>query len=147
MERAERVVIVAEPGRLRDALKALFEATPELGISVDICGKDVLGEDCPLQATVVVLAGGLFGKELPRAVATIREKWPGAKILVLAEDAAQWRQAKASGADRVHFAGIVPEKLVRAVRRLLQEGQGGGNAVELLPGTEAGGVSHEGSAG
>ena len=58
---------------------------------------------------------------LPRAIDHVRDRWPGAKVLVLAEDTAQWRLAKRAGADRVHFQGIAPEKLVRAVKRLLEE--------------------------
>ena len=131
---------MAEPGRLRTAVKALLEATAELQITVEVCGVEVLAEACPPTAAVVVLAGSPRGMKLPRAIEHIRDRWPGAKVLVLAEDAAQWRLAKRAGADRVHFQGIAPEKLVRAVRKLLQEERekGGGNAAELLPGTEAG---------
>jgi len=131
---------LAEPGRLRTAVKALLEATAELRITVEVCGVEVLAEECPPTAAVVVLAGSPRGMNLPRAIEHIRDRWPGAKVLVLAEDTAQWRLAKRAGADRVHFQGISPEKLVRAVGKLLQEERekGGGNAAELLPGTEAG---------
>ena len=140
MEQVERAIILAEPGRLRTAVKALLEATAELQITVEVCGVEVLAEACPPTAAVVVLAGSPRGMNLPRAIGHIRDRWPGAKVLVLAGDAAQWRLAKRAGADRVHFQGIAPEKLVRAVRKLLQEERekGGGNAAELLPGTEAG---------
>ena len=136
----KRMIIVAESGRMRSGLKALFEAASDLRITVEVCGVEVLAEACPPTAAVVVLAGSPRGMNLPRAIEHIRDRWPEAKVLVLAEDAAQWRLAKRAGADRVHFQGIAPEKLVRAVRKLLQEERekGGGNAAELLPGTEAG---------
>ena len=121
MEQVERAIILAEPGRLRTAVKALLEATAELRITVEVCGVEVLAEACPPTAAVVVLAGSPRGMNLPRAIGHIRDRWPGAKVLVLAEDAAQWRLAKRAGADRVHFQGIAPEKLVRAVKRLFEE--------------------------
>jgi len=121
MEQVERAIILDEPGRLRTAVKALLEATAELRILVEVCGVEVLAEECPPTAAVVVLAGSPRGMNLPRAIDHVRDRWPGAKVLVLAEDTAQWRLAKRAGADRVHFQGIAPEKLVRAVKRLLEE--------------------------
>ena len=124
----KRMIIVADSGRMRSGLKALFEAASDLlRITVEVCGVEVLAEACPPTAAVVVLAGRPRGMNLPRAIGHIRDRWPEAKVLVLAEDTAQWRLAKRAGADRVHFQGIAPEKLVRAVRKLLQEewGKGG----------------------
>ncbi|MGY4707281.1 hypothetical protein ACVNPS_05950 [Candidatus Bipolaricaulota sp. J31] len=121
MEQSRRVLIVAESERLRHALSALFAATPGLGAEVETGGVEALEGDHVSGAAVVLLVGKFPGMNLARAVGHVREKWPGARLLVLAEDAAQWREAKDAGADRVHFKGIAPEKLVRAIQRLLEK--------------------------
>ncbi|HAF70124.1 MAG: hypothetical protein XD60_0056 [Acetothermia bacterium 64_32] len=119
MEQTVKVIIVARPGPLRDALKALLAATSELKVAVEVCGPELMAGRRPPRATVVVLTGNPFGVDLSITIGRLRGWWPRARLLVLAEDAAQWREAKAAGADRVHFKGISPQKLVRAVERLV----------------------------
>lgn len=125
MEHPERVIIVAGASRLGGALKALLEATPGLRAAVETCWEEIRGGDRPSEAAVVVLVGKALGEDISEAVTRVRERWPGAKLLVLADDRGQWRLAKEAGADRVHFKGIAPEKLVRAVGQLLKGGNRG----------------------
>jgi len=116
-------LIVARPGPLRDGLRALMVAMPQIadvGEADDIAAALKMETGC--HPAVVVVDSGLAGKEIQQAVQGTKAKWPNARSVFLADDVRQHHEAEAAGADAVLLKGFPATKLVAAIVRLLPQG-------------------------
>jgi DNA-binding NarL/FixJ family response regulator len=116
------VVIVAQPGRVRDGLQALLMAIPQIkivGLANDVESALNIATDCAPDLVLlgIDLQNGGYGTVLGQ----IRARWPHARCLILADTVQQRRAAQSAGADDVLLRGFATPKLFESVHRLVME--------------------------
>lgn len=113
------VLIVAQPGRVRDGLQALLMAVPEIeivGLADDI--SMALVADVRCDPALVLLDMRLDGGEGRVLLERFRQRWPGARYLLLAENVHQQRAAAAAGVDDSLLKGFSTTRLFESIQRL-----------------------------
>jgi DNA-binding NarL/FixJ family response regulator len=121
-ENGASALIVANPGPLRDGLRVLLIAMPEISAVEEVCDlpsalKIALGR----APALVVLDSGPAGGEIWRAVRQVKARWPHARCIFLADSVEQQSEAEAAGADATLLKGVPPAKLIATVVRLLPQ--------------------------
>lgn len=113
-------LIVAKPGPLRDGLRALLTAMPQIG-AVDMASDvpSALRTVFEHSPTLVLLDSDLTNGEVWLTVRRAKAKWPQAWCIFLANDLQQHQEAEAAGADAVLLKGFPPARLVAMIVRLL----------------------------
>ena len=124
-------LIVAKPGPLRDGLRALMTATPQIEAVEEVedisLALRVVFEHCP---DLVVLDSDLANGEVWMTVRRTKARCPGVRCIVLANDIQQNQEAEAAGADAVLLKGFPAASLIATIVRLLpQRGTFGERAV------------------
>ena len=114
-------LLVTGTGSLQNGLLALMTAMPQI---------EVVGEADDASAALemvaqhrpdlVLLDTDLPGNEPSALLRQIKNDWPAARCIALADDVPQQRQAEAAGADIALVKGFAPAQLIAAVDRLLQ---------------------------
>jgi DNA-binding NarL/FixJ family response regulator len=119
MRRHASAVIVAEPGRFRDSLRALLIATPQIDAVNQADDADsalrAIAED---HAALMFLDGSLPGDGVGAVLRGIRAEGSEVRCIVLADNARQQQEAKVAGADAVLLKGFPTAELFQAVERL-----------------------------
>jgi DNA-binding NarL/FixJ family response regulator len=115
-------LIVARPGPLRDGIEALLASVAQ----VEVVGKAELASTAlsiaaehPLD--LLLLDAGLPGSEAGRLLQACRRQRPGLRCIALADDAAQERAARASGADAALLKGFPADRFAETVEQLLSD--------------------------
>jgi CheY-like chemotaxis protein len=121
-ENGASALIVANPGPLRDGLRALLIAMLEVHAVEEACDlpsalKMALGRPPAL----VVLDSGLAGSEIWLAARQAKAKWPQAQCIFLVNSVKEQSEAEAAGADAVLLKGVPPAKLIATIVRLLPQ--------------------------
>ena len=118
-KRAASVLIVAEPGELREGLEALVTATPALHVvarAADIPTAIRLAQEhLPV---LVLLDAAIAGNNISAAVAGIQSDYAQIRCLVLADFVWQQAEAEAAGAALAVVKGFPAAELAEAMRRL-----------------------------
>lgn len=119
-ENGASALIVAKPGPLRDGLRALLIAMPEVNVVEEVCDLS----SAPRMAfgrapALVILDSGLASSEIWLAVRRAKAKWPQAQCIFLADSVEEQFEAEAAGADAILLKGVSPAKLIATVVRLL----------------------------
>ncbi len=116
------VVIVAQPGRVRDGLQALLVAIPQIrivGLASDVqSAMSITIERAP---DLVLLDAKPQSGRYASALNQIRSRWPETRCLVLTDNARQWREAQSAGADDVLLRGFSGPTLFDSVHRLVRD--------------------------
>jgi DNA-binding NarL/FixJ family response regulator len=113
-------LIVSQPGPLRDGLRALLTAMPQIEIigetndSASVLG--ILQKHCP---TLVLLDADLPGNEVWHGLETIKADWPEIRCIVLSSTVEQQQAAQLAGADSAPLKGFLAEKLYTTIEKLL----------------------------
>ncbi len=117
-------LIVAKPGPLRDGLRALVTAMPQIG-TIDIMDDVPSALKTALQhlPTLILLDSDLTDKDIWMTVRRTKAKWPQARSILLINDVHQQQEAEAAGADAVLLKGIPAARLVATIVRLLTKGE------------------------
>ena len=117
--------VVAPPGRLRDAWRALLLATPQIAdvrqvasISPDLGELDAPGPD------LVLLDVEALGETTWVLLEQIRAKVPHCRCIALVCSARQQREALEAGANVVLIKGFAAAQLSAAVEHLLSRQEG-----------------------
>jgi DNA-binding NarL/FixJ family response regulator len=116
------VLIVAQPGRVRDGLQALLMAAPRIervGLVNDV--SSALGMTTERAPSLVLLDASLNGGGILIALSRIKSRWPDTRCLVLTESAQQQRVARSADADEVLLKGFEANELYAIVERLVFE--------------------------
>jgi DNA-binding NarL/FixJ family response regulator len=116
------VVIVAQPGRVRDGLQALLMAMPQ----IQIVG---LANDLPSALTItverapdlVLLDADLQNGGYATALGQIKHRWPETRCLVLTNSVHQCQEARSAGADEALLKGFSGPKLFGSVHKLVTD--------------------------
>ena len=113
-------LIVAEPGPLRDGLRALLIAMPQVDAVEEACDlSSALGMAFEHAPALALLDSGPAHSETWLAVRRVKAKWPRARCIFLADSVQQQYEAEAAGADAVLLKGVLPSRLIATVVRLL----------------------------
>jgi DNA-binding NarL/FixJ family response regulator len=116
------ILIVARPGPLRDALRALMTAMPQIdgvGEADDVAA--ALGRGREARPAMVLLDSSLTGEGIWLAVRRIKAKWPQIRCIFFADSVQQQYEAETAGADAVLLKGVLPAKLIATIVRLLPQ--------------------------
>lgn len=116
----ELILVVAKPGRLREALCALLKATfwPELISQVDD-GPAALKLGVKHDPNLVLFDSHWPDDEIRAMVGQIKTEWPQTRCLVLANTAEQLQVAKNAGADEALPKGFPITNLLEVVNKLM----------------------------
>jgi DNA-binding NarL/FixJ family response regulator len=115
-------LIVARPGSLRDGLRALIAAIPQIGIvdeADDISSASRIAIEH--RPTLVVLDSDTAGGEIWLTVRRAKALWPQAECIFLANDVQQHQAAEAASADAALLKGFPAARLVATIVRLLHQ--------------------------
>jgi DNA-binding NarL/FixJ family response regulator len=124
-EHCASVLIIARSGPLRDGLRALLTAMPQVNAAEEACDlSTALRMAFERAPALVLLDSVLTGSEVWLAVRQAKAKWPRARCIFLADSVQQQYEAEAAGADAVLLKGVLPAKLIATIVRLLPR-QGG----------------------
>jgi DNA-binding NarL/FixJ family response regulator len=113
-------LIIAKPGRIRDSLRALLRAIPQIG---EICqvddGSTALNIVAKYHPALALLGADLSENELQTLLNQIKKKYPQIWCIVLVETIHQQGLAETAGADTVLFAGFPAAKFFATIEKLL----------------------------
>ena len=126
MEDQPTVLVVAKPGRLRDALNAILLATPQVRAIENVEDSASLSIALEGSPPALVLQDTDVGGELfPITLEQVRAKWPQTRSIVIVDGIEQQRVARAAGANGTLLKGFPVTELLAVVERLLTQKQGG----------------------
>jgi len=116
--RGPSVLIVAPPGRLRDALQVLVRAVPQIGHTVQANDALAVLSAAELSPALVLLDADLPGNEAWTVLRQIKAQWPQTRCIVLANNGQQSQIANVHGADAVLAKGFTVTTLTAIVAKL-----------------------------
>ncbi len=111
-----RVMIVAEPGRLRDGLQALLASY--LGAEPLMTGErgpSAAEAICTAQPDLVILDEGLLGPETAALVKEVKSKWSWMGCIVVVDRTGHFLAMQEAGADYVLLRGFAVPRLFDAL--------------------------------
>ena len=115
-----QVLIVAHPGPVRDGLRALLTAIPQVASLKEVDDASsalrVVEEHRP---ALVLISVNETGDEVWDLLAQIKSKHPQTRSILLTNDVQQQQLAQATGADGVLLRGTPASKLSATIKRLL----------------------------
>lgn len=115
----EWILIVARPGRLGDALRALVATIPQLEIVGQVEDSSIaVNMVIERQPTLVLMDSSLPDNEVRVMLGHIKAKRPQTRCIVLANTVEQQHRAKSAGADEVLLRGFPTMNLLRAIDKL-----------------------------
>ena len=116
--RGPSVLIVAPPGRLRDALRVMVRAVPQIGHTVQANDALAVLSAAEHSPALILLDADLPGDEAWTVLPQIKARWPQTRCIVLANNGQQRQMANAHGADAVLARGFTVTTLTAAVASL-----------------------------
>ena len=120
MDNPVLALIVAHPGPVRDGLRALLTAIPQVESSKEVDDASsalrIVKEHHP---ALVLISTDLSGDEVWDLLRQIKAERPQTRSILLVNDVQQQRLAQAAGADGVLFEGSPASKLSATIKHLL----------------------------
>ena len=117
--RGPSVLIVAPPGRLRDGLRVLLRAVPQIGHTVQADDALAVLRAVEHSPALVLLDADLPGEEAWTVLRQIKAQWPQTRCIVLVNNGQQSQIAHVHGADTVLAKGFTVTTLTAIVANLL----------------------------
>ncbi len=116
-------LIVAQPGPLRDGLKALLMTVPQIETVMQVSDVSSVRAAIAQDRPVLVLLDTNFtnGNGPSTVVKLIKAGGSQSRCLVLADNIQQQQQAKAAGADVALFKGFPAVRLFETIEELLSK--------------------------
>ena len=116
----ERIIIVARPGRLRDALHALMATIPQLEIVGQVEDSAVtLKIVIERQPTLILMDSSLPDNEVKAMVEQIKAERSQTYCIVLANTEQQEQVAISAGADEVLLKGFPTANLFAVIEKVM----------------------------
>lgn len=118
---SKSALILARPGRLRDSLGALLTAMPQIR-QVDSTDDAVTALDrfANPPPNLILMDTNLASNGLSLTLRQIKDRWPQARCLILADDVRQQYIARKAGADSALLKGYPTAQLFATIERLLR---------------------------
>jgi DNA-binding NarL/FixJ family response regulator len=114
------VIILANPGPLRDGLHALMFAMPQIGSITEMNDLQMaLGTTSEQLPSLVILDAELTRGDVLDAMQLIKATWSQARCIFLANDVRQQQEAESAGVDAALLKGVPPISITATVVRLL----------------------------
>lgn len=120
MKRPTFALLIARPGPLKDGLRALLTAIPQIdtvGQARDLAAAPVVAAE--FQPALVILDGSLPELDLAALIHAIKTAASRTRCIVLTQDVGQQQVAEAAGADAALLVGSFAEELARVVEQFL----------------------------
>jgi DNA-binding NarL/FixJ family response regulator len=122
MTQEPSILLIAQPGHLRDSLQVLLAALSG-GRSIvlaSVCMDETLDamNSHPV-LVLVVLEPGYQRTEETAVIAQIKARWPQTRLVVLVDTEQQRQAATSIGADRVWFKGTLASQMLVEIEALL----------------------------
>jgi DNA-binding NarL/FixJ family response regulator len=122
MDNPVLALIVAHPGPVRDGLRALLTAIPQVESSKEVDDASsalrIVKEHHP---ALVLISVDLSGDEVWDLLRQIKAERPQTRSILLVNDVQQQRLAQAAGADGVLLEGSPASKLSTTIKSLLPQ--------------------------
>ena len=122
MTQEPSILVIAQPGHLRDSLQVLL-ASLSGGRPVVVAGGVLVEKPGTMNShpdlVLVVLEPGSPGAEDSEVAAKIKTHWPQTRLVVLVDTERQRQSMIAAGADRVLFKGFLAAQLLVEIEGLL----------------------------
>ena len=116
----ERILIVARPGRLRDALRALMATIPQLEIVDQVEDSAVaLKMVTERQPTLILMDSSLPDNEVKAMLEQIKAERSQSYCIVLANSEQQEQDAISAGADEVLRKGFPTANLFAVIEKVM----------------------------
>lgn len=116
-------LIVANPGPLREGLRAALAAIPPLDEVTEVdnitTAVRLFADRSP---ALVLVSTGSDGSNSPESCRTIKSCWPHSPCLALVDTVGLGPVARNAGADLVLVKGVRPDTLLENIEALLREG-------------------------
>lgn len=118
---SKSALILARPGRLRDSLGALLTSIPQIQ-QVDSTDDTaaVLDKFANPPPNLILMDTNLAPNGLSLTLRRIKDRWPQARCLILADDVRQQYIARNAGADSALLKGYPTAQLFATIERLLR---------------------------
>ena len=114
------VIILANPGPLRDGLHALMFAMPQIGSITEMNDLQMaLGTISEQLPSLVILDAELIKGNLSKAMELVKARWSQARCILLANDVREQQEAESAGVDAALLKGVPPTSITATVVRLL----------------------------
>jgi len=127
-------LIVAQPGPLREGLRAALSTVPHLVVIGEADGAtSALEMVLHCAPALVVLSADTPGRDTLEAWQQLKAHWPEARCIILADTVQQQEMARTAGVDTVLLKGFAAGKLFAAVETLFGETEEGPVALDSLP--------------
>lgn len=122
MTQEPSILIIAQPGHLRESLQVLLAALP--GNHPVVVARDGLVKMLSTMSShpvllLVVLEPSSPGTESNAVVAQIKTRWPQTRLVVLVDTEQQRQAVTSAGADRVWFKGTLAAQMLVEIEALL----------------------------
>lgn len=122
MTQEPSILIIAQPGHLRESLQVLLAALP--GNHPVVVARDGLVEMLSAMSShpvllLVVLEPSTPGTESNAVVAQIKTRWTQTRLVVLVDTEQQHQAVTSAGADRVWFKGTLAAQMLVEIEALL----------------------------
>lgn len=122
MTQEPSILIIAQPGHLRESLQVLLAALP--GNHPVVVARDGLVEMLSAMSShpvllLVVLEPSTPGTESNAVVAQIKTRWTQTRLVVLVDTEQQRQAVTSAGADRVWFKGTLAAQMLVEIEALL----------------------------
>jgi DNA-binding NarL/FixJ family response regulator len=118
------ILVIAQPGHLRDSLQVLLAALsggrPVVAADGVLVEKSSAMKSYP-DLVLVVLEPGSPGTEDREVVAQIKNHWPQTRLVVLVDTERQRQSMIVAGADRALFKGILAAQMLVEIEALLND--------------------------
>ncbi len=113
-------LIVAKPDHMRDGVQSLLRTLPQIEIIAEIKSPSVLlSMGSEIKPDLILLDANLYGDNILKAIAKIKEEWSSAPCVVLVKDSRHHQALYDAGVDLVVPQGLPATKLVAAIEELL----------------------------
>ncbi|MBN1889606.1 MAG: response regulator [Thermoflexales bacterium] len=120
MSQSVSVLIVASPGRLRDGLSVLLQASGFVTAIEQVDdGQAALRTIAQHPPQLVLLDAGLADNQVWQTLQQIRAGWPHVRCCVLVHTSGQMNKAHTAGADAVIQAGFSVESFFKTLADLM----------------------------
>ena len=122
MDNSVLALIVAHPGPVRDGLRALLTAIPQVESLKEVDdASSALRIVEKHRPALVLMSADLSGDEVWNLLRQIKTEWPQTRSILLVNGVQQQRLAQAAGADGILFEGSPASKLSTTIKNLLPQ--------------------------
>jgi hypothetical protein len=123
MAQKPTILLVSQPGHLRDSLQVLLTSlsgTPRVVLEIGWSAKMIKAVKSHPVLVFVVMEPDCLEDVISTSVAQIKTHWPQTRLVALVDTEQQCQAATSAGADRVWFKGTLAAQILVEIEALLK---------------------------